>query len=80
MTDIVYRATETTTLNRVFLSFGQTVLNIWFLYINWRTFKRAEAKLHAMDDRLLSDIGLARSSIETAVREGNHAVRKPEDH
>jgi len=80
MTDIVYRPAETTTLSRVFLSNGQTVLNIWSLYKNWLTLRRAEAKLQAMDDRMLSDIGLNRSSIETAVRKGNRAVEQPEEH
>lgn len=35
----------------------------------WRAVCRAERELYALDDRMLKDIGIARSEIHTAVRE-----------
>ena len=37
-------------------------------FIEWRAMRRAERELHALDDRTLKDIGLARSEIRGAVR------------
>lgn len=76
MTEIVYRPTGTATLNRAVFWLGQTALNFWHAQKTWRMLRRAERKLHALDNRMLNDIGLDRSSIETAVREGNQAVKK----
>jgi Domain of unknown function (DUF1127) len=41
--------------------------------------RRAIRELQRLDDRTLSDIGISRSGIETAVRDGlpTHATRKP---
>jgi len=36
-------------------------------YIRYRTFKRAEKELHALDDRMLNDIGLDRSEITSSL-------------
>ena len=39
------------------------------IYRDWRAMRRAECELHALDDRTLKDIGIARSEIHSAVRE-----------
>ncbi len=36
-------------------------------YIRYRTFRAAEKELHALDDRMLSDIGIDRSEITSAL-------------
>lgn len=77
MAEITYRPAGTITLSRALFWLGQTALNIWHAQKTWLMLKRAERKLHALDNRMLNDIGLDRSSIETAVREGNQAVKKP---
>ena len=39
------------------------------IFSDWRAMRRAERELHALDDRTLKDMGIARSEIHSAVRE-----------
>lgn len=76
MTEITCRPAVATLHSRALFWLGQTALNIWHAQKTWLMLKHAERKLHALDNRMLNDIGLDRSSIETAVREGNQAAKK----
>jgi uncharacterized protein YjiS (DUF1127 family) len=45
-------------------------------YIRYRTLRKAEMELHALDDRMLSDIGINRGEISsTLVNAGNERRR-----
>lgn len=42
----------------------------WVVYMHWRMERLTVARLHAMSDRQLKDIGIVRSDIEFAVKHG----------
>ena len=45
-------------------------------YVRYRTFRKAEMELHALDDRMLNDIGINRSEITSSlVNAGNERRR-----
>jgi uncharacterized protein YjiS (DUF1127 family) len=45
-------------------------------YMRYRSFRKAEMELHALDDRMLSDIGINRGEISsTLVNAGNERRR-----
>lgn len=54
---------------------GRTLKGWWIAYINWRVERMAAARLHAMSDRELKDIGVPRATIEFAVK--GHAESHP---
>jgi uncharacterized protein YjiS (DUF1127 family) len=47
----------------------------WLAYMSWRMERLAVARLQAMSDRQLTDIGIVRSEIECAVRHGTSRDR-----
>lgn len=54
-----------------FAGAGSTVLGFFTemvaSYIRYRSFRKAEMELHALDDRMLSDIGVDRSEITSTL-------------
>jgi uncharacterized protein YjiS (DUF1127 family) len=46
---------------------GTVLSGLWAAYTIWRDKRLAMARLHAMSDRQLRDIGITRSEIEFAV-------------
>ncbi|MDX2202893.1 MAG: DUF1127 domain-containing protein [Hyphomicrobiaceae bacterium] len=46
------------------------VVRRWRAFQEWRARRAAEAWLHALDERMLKDIGLCRAEIGSAVRGG----------
>lgn len=50
---------------------------LWKAYVNWRMISNATRHLEKLDDRLLSDIGISRSEIATAVNLGLVDRTKP---
>lgn len=51
------------------------VIGFWLRVLAWRRHRAARIALHALDDRMLSDIGLARCDIEHAVSQIGSAGR-----
>ena len=51
-----------------FRAVGKTIGNWWIHYINWRLEQFAIARMRAMSDRELKDIGIPRGAIEAVVR------------
>jgi uncharacterized protein YjiS (DUF1127 family) len=54
---------------------GSAVLRRWLAYTDWRMERWAMARLGAMSDRQLKDIGLVRSQIPFAVKSGTERHR-----
>jgi uncharacterized protein YjiS (DUF1127 family) len=54
-----------------------TLTRWWVAYMGWRIERAAVAHLATLSDRELKDIGLSRTGIPGAVREGSrvHAIR-----
>ena len=59
-------------LANVLVRLARTVSGLRAAWKDWRTYRSDVARLHAMDERLLKDIGLTRSEIGSAVRFGRH--------
>lgn len=51
-----------------FRAVGKTIGNWWIHYINWRLEQFAIARMRAMSDRELKDIGVPRAAIESLVK------------
>lgn len=62
----VWRGAHLSALRQMVLSFR-----------TWRAARRAERELHALDDRTLEDIGLARWQVRSAVREQRMSRARP---
>lgn len=56
----------------VIVRLTKTVSGLRAAWKAWRTYRNDVARLHAMDERMLNDIGLTRSEIGFAVRFGRH--------
>lgn len=54
----------------VLVRLAGTVLVLRAAWKDWRTYHNDVARLHAMDERMLRDIGITRSEIGSAVRLG----------
>jgi uncharacterized protein YjiS (DUF1127 family) len=51
---------------------------IWASYRDWRETRAAISELHSLDDRMLRDMGLRRSEIESVVSGADHDTsRRP---
>ena len=51
-------------------SVSSTLVELWARLVHLRNTSRAAARLAAMDDRMLKDIGISRGEIEYVVRHG----------
>jgi uncharacterized protein YjiS (DUF1127 family) len=49
---------------------GRALIRCWAAYMTWRIERLAVARLGAMSDRQLRDLGIVRSQIEFAVKNG----------
>ncbi len=47
----------------------------WRAYLRWYERRAAKHHLHQLDDRILRDIGISRSEIDWAIRDGRSAER-----
>lgn len=56
----------------VIVHLARTVSGLLAAWSAWQTYRNDVARLHAMDERMLKDIGLTRSEIGSAVRFGRH--------
>jgi uncharacterized protein YjiS (DUF1127 family) len=45
-------------------------------YMRYRSFRKAEMELHALDDRMLSDIGINRGEISSTLVNAGHQRRR----
>jgi uncharacterized protein YjiS (DUF1127 family) len=59
---------------------GSAILRWWVAYTTWRIERLAIDRLEAMSDPQLKDIGLVRSQIEFAVKNGGGMARVAAPH
>ncbi|MGE0697939.1 MAG: DUF1127 domain-containing protein [Hyphomicrobiaceae bacterium] len=52
------------------IDFSARLRSLWAAYIRSRRLREAEARLQSLNDRILKDIGICRSEIPHAVRQG----------
>ena len=76
MTDIAYLPAQHATPRHRIGWLGQYAVNLWRKYAGWRSMKRAQAHLRSLDDRMLNDIGISRSMIDAAIRDGNTSPKR----
>jgi uncharacterized protein YjiS (DUF1127 family) len=74
-----YGATESklpATLTGVASSIAGYVTQIVVDVVRYRSFRAAEKELHALDDRMLKDIGIDRSEIKSALSDAANQRRQ----
>lgn len=60
---------------RTAISFRQIAEAAWRAYIKWYNRRAAAYYLSSLDDRMLQDVGISRSQIESAVRDGRPTLQ-----